>query len=192
MATSTARTGDDGSVPARAAAVVDLLNSRFYAFSPDKLDTAQEAAAVLLPFGQEGVPSPQRLDLVRAVRADLLDVVDPADRTDSAGHWAALAGRTASITFRQDFSAPGHAELRQVTGDPVVGEIVRSVAALVTEGNWSRLRLCANEDCRVVFYDTSRNRSRRWHSYEFCGNRANVAAYRARSAGSRPGTLPAR
>jgi predicted RNA-binding Zn ribbon-like protein len=184
MATSTARTGDEGSVPAGAAAVVELLNSRTYAGIPDKLDDPQLAADVLRPFGQEGVPSAERLELVRAVRADLLDVVDHPDTTDAARHWAALSGRTSSITFRQDFAAPGRAELRQVTGDPVVGDIVQHVAALVAQGNWSRLRLCANEVCGAAFYDTSRNRSRRWHSYEYCGNRANVAAYRARSAGS--------
>jgi predicted RNA-binding Zn ribbon-like protein len=29
-------------------------------------------------------------------------------------------------------------------------------------------------------YDTTRSRTQRWHSYELCGNRANVAAFRAR------------
>jgi predicted RNA-binding Zn ribbon-like protein len=73
--------------------------------------------------------------------------------------------------------------LRQVTGDPVVGRIVQDVATLITTGNWSRLRYCANEVGGAVFYDTTRSRTRRWHSYEYCGNRTNVAAYRARNAG---------
>ncbi len=37
-------------------------------------------------------------------------------------------------------------------------------------------------ECDEVFYDTTRSRTRRWHSYESCGNRANVSAYRARTA----------
>jgi predicted RNA-binding Zn ribbon-like protein len=183
MATRAPRTAPEAAVPASAAALVDLLNSRAYAHLGDKLDTAELAAKILRPFGhQAGVPSQQRLDLVRAVRSDLLDLLDAHDPTDAAGNWAAFTGRIASITFQQDFAAPGEVGLRQVTGDPVVGRIAQDVAALITAGNWSRLRLCANDVCREVFYDVTRSRTRRWHSYEYCGNRTNVAAYRARNA----------
>ncbi|MCG5439108.1 CGNR zinc finger domain-containing protein [Micromonospora foliorum] len=184
MATSTARTNDEGVVPPPAAAIVDLLNSRAYAGRPDKLDTPASAEAVLRPFGQEGAPTPQRLDLVRALRADLLAVTGSSDPADSAGNWAAFSGRASSVTFQQDFASPGQVRLRQITGDPVVGGITQHVATIIAEGNWSRLRLCANEVCRAAFYDTTRNRSRRWHSYGYCGNRTNVAAHRARSAAS--------
>ncbi|MBE1485918.1 CGNR zinc finger domain-containing protein [Plantactinospora soyae] len=185
MVTGATRTDREMAVPAAAVAVVDLLNSRPYANMPDKLDDPERVAQVLRPFGQEdGVPSAQRLDLVRAVRSDLLALVDAADPADAAGGWAAFSGRVSAVTFQQDFSVPGQVELRQVAGDPVVGRITQDVAALVGAGDWSRLRLCANDVCREVFYDTTRNRSRRWHSYEYCGNRTNVAAYRARVAGS--------
>jgi predicted RNA-binding Zn ribbon-like protein len=180
----TTRINREATVPAHAAAVVDLLNSRAYADLADKLDTAESAAEILRPFGQQdGVPAQQRLDLVRAVRSDLLNLMDARDTSDAAGNWAAFTGRTTSITFQQDFSTPGQVGLRQVTGDPVVGRIIEDVATLITAGNWSRLRFCANEVCRAVFYDTTRSRTRRWHSYEYCGNRTNVAAYRARNAG---------
>ncbi|MFC4034905.1 CGNR zinc finger domain-containing protein [Streptomyces polygonati] len=172
----------EAAVPAGAVAVADLLNSRAYADLGDKLDSPGPAAAVLRPFGQEdgAAPSAARLDLVRAVRADLLDLVTAADPEDHAGKWSALSGRASSVTFRQEFAAPGRVRLRQVGGDLVVGGIVEAVAALVAAGDWSRMRLCANDECREAFYDTSRSRTRRWHSYEFCGNRTNVAAYRAR------------
>jgi predicted RNA-binding Zn ribbon-like protein len=170
-------------VPAVAAAVVDLLNSRPYVHFADKLESPESAAAVLRPLGlppEDDAPAAARLDLVRAVRSDLMDLVAAADPEDHAGHWAALSGRVSSTTFRQDFTGPGEARLRQVAGDPVLGGIVQAVAALVAAGEWSRIRLCANDVCRVAFYDTSRSRTRRWHSYEVCGNRSNVAAYRAR------------
>jgi hypothetical protein len=182
MATSTA---PDGGVPAFATAVVDLLNSRAYSNLGDKLADPESAARVLRAFGQEdGIPSPQRIDLVRAVRSDLLDLAVAQDPSDAAGDWAAFTGRASSITFRQDFSTAGQVKLRQVTGDAVVGRITQAVAALVTAGNWSRIRFCANDLCSEVFYDTTRSRTRRWHSYEYCGNRSNVAAYRARNADS--------
>ncbi|SHH54031.1 Putative stress-induced transcription regulator [Jatrophihabitans endophyticus] len=42
-----------------------------------------------------------------------------------------------------------------------------------------RLRVCASDDCESVLVDLSKNRSRRFCDFG-CGNRANVAAYRAR------------
>jgi predicted RNA-binding Zn ribbon-like protein len=45
-----------------------------------------------------------------------------------------------------------------------------------------RLRVCAADDCADVVLDLSKNRSRRFCD-SGCGNRANVAAYRARQAG---------
>ena len=74
----------------------------------------------------------------------------------------------------------GTVELRQATGDPELGRVAAQIAELVRSGRWSRLKLCANTKCGAAFYDTSRSRTRRWHSFEVCGNRHNVAAYRAR------------
>jgi predicted RNA-binding Zn ribbon-like protein len=44
-----------------------------------------------------------------------------------------------------------------------------------------RLRVCAAADCSDVLVDLSKNRSRRFCE-SGCGNRQNVAAYRARKA----------
>ena len=44
-----------------------------------------------------------------------------------------------------------------------------------------RLRVCASETCTDVLVDLSKNRSRRFCEAS-CGNRASVAAYRARQA----------
>jgi predicted RNA-binding Zn ribbon-like protein len=168
-------------VPVTAAAIVDLLNSRAYATHADKLEDAGLGKEPLRPFGQgDEAVSPQRLELVRAVRADLMRLVAAQDPADNAQDWAAFTGRTSAMAFRQDFSAPGQVRLKQIAGDPVVGGITVAVAELVTTGMWPRLRICANDVCRMVFYDTTRSRTRRWHSYEICGNRTNVAAYRAR------------
>jgi predicted RNA-binding Zn ribbon-like protein len=45
----------------------------------------------------------------------------------------------------------------------------------------ARLRVCAADDCEDVVVDLSKNRSKRFCDGG-CGNRANVAAYRARKA----------
>jgi predicted RNA-binding Zn ribbon-like protein len=49
-----------------------------------------------------------------------------------------------------------------------------------------RLRVCAADDCADAVLDLSKNRSRRFCD-SGCGNRANVAAYRARQAGRATG-----
>ncbi|GHH76957.1 hypothetical protein GCM10018793_24080 [Streptomyces sulfonofaciens] len=43
-----------------------------------------------------------------------------------------------------------------------------------------RLKICRNERCPCAFYDRSRNNSGVWHDVRFCGNAANLRAYRAR------------
>ncbi|MGU3410500.1 CGNR zinc finger domain-containing protein [Microbacterium sp. M1A1_1b] len=50
-------------------------------------------------------------------------------------------------------------------------------------GELSRLKLCANPDCRVAFYDHSKNGGGKWHSPTRCGNAARVRAHRSRTAG---------
>jgi len=47
-----------------------------------------------------------------------------------------------------------------------------------------RFRDCASETCSGVFIDTSRPGRRRYCMPDLCGNRANVAAYRARQKAS--------
>lgn len=46
----------------------------------------------------------------------------------------------------------------------------------------ARLKVCANRACGAVFYDESRNGSRRWHDVRVCGNAVNLRASRARRA----------
>lgn len=60
-------------------------------------------------------------------------------------------------------------------------EAAMAFVDLVRSGELSRLRVCASEDCRNVLVDLSKNRSRRFCE-SGCGNRAAVAAYRARQA----------
>jgi predicted RNA-binding Zn ribbon-like protein len=45
-----------------------------------------------------------------------------------------------------------------------------------------RVRMCAAEDCGLLFVDTSRPGRRRWCSMERCGNRAKIRAHRTRRA----------
>lgn len=49
-----------------------------------------------------------------------------------------------------------------------------SAGELLTNSEVGRLKECAQDDCRWVFLDLSKNRSRRWCTMEDCGNRAKA------------------
>jgi predicted RNA-binding Zn ribbon-like protein len=58
--------------------------------------------------------------------------------------------------------------------------IARDAADLLTAGALKRLKRCPGEQCGWLFYDTSKNASRRWCVMEDCGTRAKVRSFRAR------------
>ena len=78
-------------------------------------------------------------------------------------------------------------------GDPVDGALARLVEPIVREiatGRPERLRACADDSCRWVFYDDSRTGRRRWCDMATCGNRAKAARHRARAKGVDIGPAP--
>ena len=65
-----------------------------------------------------------------------------------------------------------------------LGRLVAIVQGAMADGSWERLKACAADDCRWVFYDHSKNAARSWCSMRSCGNRAKAQAYRKRKSGS--------
>jgi predicted RNA-binding Zn ribbon-like protein len=63
--------------------------------------------------------------------------------------------------------------------DRMAVEAAMAMADVIRIDELGRLRICGGEDCQDVYVDLSKNRSRRFCG-PTCGNRANVAAYRAR------------
>jgi predicted RNA-binding Zn ribbon-like protein len=58
--------------------------------------------------------------------------------------------------------------------------IVRDAAALVT-GERRRIKRCPAHDCLWLFYDASKNISRRWCAMDDCGTKDKVRRFRARA-----------
>ena len=50
-------------------------------------------------------------------------------------------------------------------------------------GVLDRLKMCASEECRRVFFDRSKPATRRWCKSTLCGNRVKTRAYRERQRG---------
>ena len=66
--------------------------------------------------------------------------------------------------------------------DWILAQTALSFAELLARGDSARIKICRNTDCRWVFYDTTKARSRRWCSDKACGNRDRVRRARARAA----------
>jgi predicted RNA-binding Zn ribbon-like protein len=71
-------------------------------------------------------------------------------------------------------------EPRQWPVEALLGPIVLSALTTLTQGDLARLKRCKNEKCGWVFFDTTKNRSRRWCEMEICGNRAKQKRFAAR------------
>ena len=64
--------------------------------------------------------------------------------------------------------------------DRIAAEAAMAFLDLVRDDELGRLRICAAADCEDVLVDLSKNSSKRYCDTGNCGNRTNVAAYRAR------------
>lgn len=67
--------------------------------------------------------------------------------------------------------------------DRMLWPIVREAANLLTSKDIRRVGECADDrGCGYLFFDTSRNHSRRWCSMEACGNRAKAQRHYQRKS----------
>jgi predicted RNA-binding Zn ribbon-like protein len=69
----------------------------------------------------------------------------------------------------------------------ILGPITLSALTLLMEKDLSRTKRCAGQECGWLFFDTTKNKRRRWCEMRVCGNRAKVRAARARRTVARNG-----
>lgn len=120
----------------------------------------------------------------KALRAVLRAAVDalaggrqpPADLLPAINHALALGASTLRVARR----GSDYATVREVI-DPspaaLLAPIAESAAWLLEHGDRALIRRCENGACVRFFYDTTKNRRRRWCSMDGCGSRAKAAAY---------------
>ena len=68
--------------------------------------------------------------------------------------------------------------------DWFTADVAMALLTVLRDAGTERFGRCQAEGCDRLFVDLSRNRSRRYCDPQTCGNRANVAAYRRRTARS--------
>jgi predicted RNA-binding Zn ribbon-like protein len=117
--------------------------------------------------------------LVRELRDELRQAVESGE-ADLINAWVERLGLRPVV-------ADGAIAYRHAGG--AAGDLVAAVLAAVGTGTWRRLKACP--DCRWVFYDTTRNGSKRWclmyaggPEGRACGTIAKVRRYRQRQAGT--------
>jgi predicted RNA-binding Zn ribbon-like protein len=62
--------------------------------------------------------------------------------------------------------------------DSALGEIANSFAEALVRGDPSRIKICKNKDCLWVFYDRTKNKSRKWCEETTCANLMKVRRFR--------------
>jgi predicted RNA-binding Zn ribbon-like protein len=159
---------------------MDFVNTRPIGRRPDCFQDAATAHDYLRLCGLDVSVTAESIGRIRQLRDAVADALgsDPEDG-EHAYDWRIINALAAETPLILHFEQGPAAALK---GDGVVARVLADIQKSMVAGQWTRLHLCANDVCRVGFYDTSRSRTQRWHSYETCGNRVNVAAHRARKS----------
>ena len=166
-------------------AAVVLANS---GLEPDTLTTVEDLDAIFTGFDYTGRHDRDRteLDSVRAVRSALYELLT-ADRDTAVAmvnRMLADAGAVPQLVRHGQWDWHLHAVgAERDLATRIVVETAMAMIDVIRADEMSRLGICADETCRGVVLDLSRNRSKRFCSTT-CGNRNAVAAYRARQSGT--------
>jgi predicted RNA-binding Zn ribbon-like protein len=168
-------------------AAVALANS---ALEPDTMTTVDDLDAFFVEHEYTGSHRRDRaeLDQVRALRPSLRTLLtsERDDAVAQVNRMLADASAVPQLVRHGEFDWHIHAVHPEAPlATRISVETAMAMIDLIRADELSRLGICADEGCGGVVLDLSRNRSKRFCSTT-CGNRAAVAAYRARRADDSP------
>ncbi|MDA9476019.1 hypothetical protein XI03_16215 [Bradyrhizobium sp. CCBAU 65884] len=107
---------------------------------------------------------------------------EPSERLRNKSVLGRLNDALAPFPLRVEAHAGRGATLSAAREDALAGLSAIAIelhdATLV--GTLDRLKMCASEECRRVFFDRSKPSTRRWCMSTLCGNRMKTRAYRER------------
>lgn len=151
---------------------------------PQALSTVDDLADFVEQWSFTGVENldADQLEQVRVIRSVLrsLWTTDEVAAVEQVNELLRSHGALPQLVRHSGFDWHIHAiDTDSPLADRIVVEHAMAMVEVIRDHELFRLKFCAAEDCDNVLVDLSRNRSRRFCDAG-CGNRANVAAYRAR------------
>jgi len=180
-------------VPAELALLYDFVNSL------DRRRYVEQGAA---HAGGDELATPRELEAwMRRHR-----LLAPGRHIDVIEHRKALALRGALLAFlglppserdnsavarqltavSRDFplaltaAGDGSVALVPAPGASALGRVLAETLSLAETNRLARLKACASEECRWIFFDRSKPANRHWCSSSLCGNRQKTRNYRRR------------
>ena len=128
------------------------------------------------------VPSAATFEAALALRGAIRDYLarEPAERHREASIRAALDNAIARFPLRVSAAGKGGLKLAAASADIGLSAIVADLYNASANGTLDRLKMCASDECKRVFFDRSKPGTRRWCQSTLCGNRQKTRAYRER------------
>ena len=145
---------------------------------PDPLATPATAAQAL---GLEHVDGPQLEGLCELHQLVVELVENLLTERSAAGAATRLTelAQPSTATVRIDMGENRTVRARLEWSDPTpVAALARRTALELAEIDLARLRRCERPACNLVFYDTTRSGTQRWHAESPCGSRERQRRYR--------------
>ena len=107
---------------------------------------------------------------------------DPLERSRNKDAARALNRALKSFPMVAAAGDDGGMVLRTAREDALAGlsPIVADLYDGSRNGTLARLKMCASDECRRVFFDRSKPSTRRWCMSSLCGNRMKTRSYRER------------
>jgi predicted RNA-binding Zn ribbon-like protein len=146
------------------------------------LPDATIASAQLAEVVDKPVAAADLADLRRLQRASVhaADAILAGEALDCAEVNALAAGSCAHI----ELSMTDGVSRRQLiwTDTSLVAALARRLIEELNALEPDRFRRCARPECDLLFYDTTRSRTRRWHAEDPCGWRERQRVHRLRTS----------
>ncbi|MFI5843218.1 CGNR zinc finger domain-containing protein [Catenuloplanes sp. NPDC051500] len=169
--------------PGPLALVQDLANTHDIEGGHDSLT---DTAALDAFCTAHGLTAPPARDADLALCRDLREAVRDAclAHTGTEMPPALLRRLLRRGPLLLDVDATGEAHLIPAPARDAAGTLIATVAAAIAtaaaNGTWPRLKACASDICRWVYYDHSPAGRGRWCTMSICGSRAKMRTYRTR------------
>jgi predicted RNA-binding Zn ribbon-like protein len=140
--------------------------------------SAQLAGAVDQPIATADLPDLRRLQRAAVHAAEAILAGQPLDPSE-------LNALAAPSHARIELAVTDGASRRDLvwTDTSLAAALARRVIEELSALERDRLRRCARPECDLLFYDTTRSRTRRWHAEDPCGWRERQRRHRQTTDG---------